>query len=140
MSKAKQKERGVNPGRCRPNSLPNRYVPSINTIPQNASVIYKAKAHATGKITQRIADGRQGQTLYCLKCAGGKGITAAEVSTWALRLACYIFKLRHNYYLDIETIPEPNKSGKGNHGRYILHTRVQIVDIKMPDGASYGKI
>lgn len=118
---------GVNPARPRPDYTPNWYNININNISQNAIVVYETEL-APG--TMKTATGRQAQTLYCLLCAGDKGITAAEVSSWALRLAVYVFKLRQDHGISIATVNEPNTDGIGTHARYVLQTRVKIVEIK----------
>lgn len=80
--------------------------------------------------------GRYAQTLSALIAAGPRGITALEMSSWALRLAHYIHVLRKDYGLDISTEHE-NHGGQfpGRHGRYRLHTRVRILDEVMGDAA-----
>lgn len=71
--------------------------------------------------------GRIAQTLHALLKASTKGITAAEMSNWALRLSAYIHILRQDYGLSIETVREPHKGG--SHGRYILHSNVTLVHV-----------
>ena len=66
-----------------------------------------------------------GRTLAALVFAGGKGVTALEMSSWAYRLGAYIHRLRHDYGLDIETFHEPHDGGW--HGRYVLHTPVRMI-------------
>lgn len=66
------------------------------------------------------------QTLQMLLKTGNKGITALEMSnTWALRLAAYVFELRHKYGLEIAMQREEHEGGW--HARYILITPVQVV-------------
>ena len=55
------------------------------------------------------------------------GVTAAEVSSWALRLGAYVFVLRHGYGLSILTVREPHDGG--NHGRYVLREPIEICQI-----------
>lgn len=74
--------------------------------------------------TEWLLTGRCAQTLWHLVKAGEKGITAAEVSSWALRLGAYVHILRHDYGLHIVTIREPHDGGY--HGRYILLSAVEI--------------
>jgi hypothetical protein len=73
--------------------------------------------------------GRCAQTLWHLHKAGEKGITALEVSSWALRLGAYVHTLRRDYGLNIITLREPHDGGY--HGRYVLKTPVQIVESSM---------
>ena len=72
------------------------------------------------------------QTLRALTEAGPKGVTALEMSSWALRLAHYIHILRTKYGLDIETRNEPHEGGK--HGRYFLRSTVVLIDADASDG------
>ena len=66
------------------------------------------------------------QTLMALLKKGSKGITSLEMSnTWALRLAAYVFELRHKYGLEIAMEREEHEGGW--HARYILITPVQVV-------------
>tara|TARA_B100001989_G_scaffold249291_1_gene224326 strand:- start:3403 stop:3696 length:294 start_codon:yes stop_codon:yes gene_type:complete len=72
--------------------------------------------------------GKAAKTLAALVSNGRHGVTAYEISqTWALRLAAYIHDLR-KLGLDIQTIREEHDEGW--HGRYILHTPVEIIDIE----------
>lgn len=68
--------------------------------------------------------GRLSQTLLCLDRAKSKGITAAEMSSWALRLSAYVHKLRHKYGLEIRM--EEEKHDGGWHGRYFLESSIQL--------------
>lgn len=79
------------------------------------------------------AVGRYGQTLRELIKAGDEGITAQEVSSWALRMSHYIDVLRKDsrYRLHIETVMEGHEvpgMGPGQHARYILRTRCELID------------
>ena len=71
--------------------------------------------------------GRNAQTLLWLADKGEGGVTAQEVSSWALRLGAYIFTLRHSNGLNIATIREPHDGG--NHARYILREAIEITQI-----------
>ena len=79
--------------------------------------------HGDNARTLRLV-GRYAQTLRALVNAGDKGVTALEVSTWALRLSHYIHTLRHEYGLHIEMQREPHDGGW--HGRYFLRSLVRI--------------
>ncbi len=79
------------------------------------------------------ATGRYGQTLKALIEAGDKGVTALEISSWALRLSHYVDILRKDerYRLHIETQLEEHEvegMGAGRHARYFLRDRVRLVD------------
>tara|TARA_R100000005_G_scaffold89219_2_gene59630 strand:+ start:2562 stop:2870 length:309 start_codon:yes stop_codon:yes gene_type:complete len=77
----------------------------------------------------------RGQTAKCLLAlieAGEKGTTALETSSWALRFSAYCFDLRHNHGLSIRTDREDHEGGW--HGRHVLLSRVEVVEIKRPDG------
>lgn len=122
---------GANPARPRPNATPNWCNISINNISQKAIVVYEVDTHP-GKV--KNVTGRQGQTLCCLVKAGNAGITAAEVSSWALRLASYVFKLRLEHGINITTCNEPNAGGIGTHARYILSSQIKIIEIRDTEG------
>lgn len=134
MTELHKTKMGVNPDRPRPNIILNGFNLSINDIAQNATLVYLKKEEGR-EPTRHIATGRPGQTLYCLVMARERGITAAEVSNWALRLAGYVYNLRHKHELDIQALQEPNANGIGSHARYILQSDVQIVEICQPKGA-----
>src|SRR4051812_25554601 len=74
-----------------------------------------------------FAKGRNAQALLWLQHREKNGVTAAEVSSWALRLGAYVFVLRHNYGLPIITIREPHEGG--NHARYVLREPIEISNI-----------
>lgn len=83
-----------------------------------------------------IATGRYAQTLQALAHAGDKGVTALEISSWALRLSHYIDILRKDdrYHLNIETQLEEHEfhgMGPGRHARYFLRTPIEIVSDQM---------
>ena len=48
------------------------------------------------------------QTLWALTEAGPKGVTALEMSSWALRLAHYIHILRTKYGLSLHSPTDPH--------------------------------
>ena len=99
---------------------------SINAhCPHQAQIIFRVlgeheRVHEVG--------GREAQTLFCLHQAGMNGVTAQELSSWALRLSAYVHKLRHIYGLDIITRREPNHDS-GHHARYVLLDAVEILSI-----------
>jgi len=73
--------------------------------------------------------GQYARTLAALIDSRKNGITALEISSWALRLSHYIFILRTEYSLNIEMKREEHDgvSGPGWHGRYFLHTPVTLL-------------
>jgi len=84
---------------------------------------------------RRLSDGRvftvRGQvarTLLALVAAQERGCTALEISTWALRLAHYIYCLRR---LDLDIPLERETHEGGWHGRYRLRTALEILDSDM---------
>lgn len=86
------------------------------------------------KVTFRVHDktydvsGRTAQTLCWLVYFGASGITAAEVSSWAYRLADYVHALRHRYGIMIRTDEELHDGGW--HARYVLEDYVEIIRIE----------
>jgi hypothetical protein len=84
-----------------------------------------------GNEVVRQAKGRVAQTLSALVLAGDNGVTAAEMSCWAYRLGAYVHLLRHDYSLDIITKREEHEGGW--HGRYVLLTAVEIIELDKPD-------
>lgn len=83
--------------------------------------------NGAGVIQTCTVKGQTSRTLYELMKAGPKGVTALEVSTWALRLSAYIFNLR-KLGLEIATLHEEHPEGW--HGRYVLVTPVEILNGK----------
>jgi hypothetical protein len=84
-----------------------------------------AIVHSEGGRRRIIVSGRQVcRTLVALITAGNQGITALEVSSRALRLAHYIWRLKTDHGLLIETEYEPHEGG--HHGRYRLISRVTL--------------
>ncbi|PCJ44843.1 MAG: hypothetical protein COA81_00865 [Alphaproteobacteria bacterium] len=73
--------------------------------------------------------GQYARTLSALVENGSKGITALELSSWALRLSHYVFILRTEYSLEVEMVREEHDgiAGAGWHGRYFLHTPVTLL-------------
>ena len=70
--------------------------------------------------------GRQLQTAQALVEAGPKGINAAEMSTWALRLGHYIFVLRN---AGLEIVTNKVKFENGWYGQYVLITKVESIEV-----------
>lgn len=81
----------------------------------------------------------QGQTaklLLALIDAGEKAVTAQKVPTWALRFAAYCHDLKHKFGLSIRTDREGHEGGW--HGRYVLETPVEIIEVKRPSNDNGG--
>ena len=70
--------------------------------------------------------GQTAKALRALVEAGVTGVTALEVTTWALRLAAYVHDLRKRHGLTIETLREGHEGGW--HGRYVLRAAVRLVE------------
>lgn len=74
-----------------------------------------------------VATGRNAWALDALIKAGKAGIT--PINNPAPRWSAYIFNLRTEYGLDIETVNEPHGgSYPGTHARYVLKTRIEVVE------------
>ncbi|MAZ75668.1 MAG: hypothetical protein CMH31_00015 [Micavibrio sp.] len=86
--------------------------------------IWQGKQSKEIHITSRTV----ARTILALAMAGNQGITALEVSSWAFRLPAYVHILRRKHGLDIETLREDHPHGW--HGRFFLHTPVEILSIE----------
>jgi hypothetical protein len=79
----------------------------------------RAVVHEVDGDREITVTGRQNvRTLEALVASGPRGVTALDISSWAMRLSHYIMMLRHNYGLPILTEREPHDGGE--HGRYRL--------------------
>ncbi|MDE2467139.1 MAG: hypothetical protein KGO02_26015 [Alphaproteobacteria bacterium] len=81
---------------------------------------------ATG--TRHCVEGQEARTLLALYNAGAAGLTALEVSNWALRLSHYVYKLRA---LGLSIDMEREQHGgpiPGRHGRYFLRSGIRIIN------------
>ena len=103
---------------------------NINKANGNKKIRGRFKLNDNGKETHFGLSGQQAKSLNALIQAKEKGITALEVSCWAYRLAAYIHILRTEYNLDISTRREAHEGG--HHGRYFLHSKVEILGIINP--------
>jgi len=83
--------------------------------------------HAIGPAGQMALYGQDARALEALVARGAAGVTSLEVASWAYRLGAYIFDLRHDYGLSIETVREEHEGGW--HARYVLHTPVIIAAV-----------
>jgi len=73
--------------------------------------------------------GQVARTVKALLHSGKRGVTALEMSTWALRLAAYIETLRNRHGLSISCERETHTGGW--HGRYRLHTPIKIEPVEI---------
>ena len=70
--------------------------------------------------------GRQAQALKALYEAGRRGINAAQMSSWALRLAHYVYGLRgHGFVIETHRI----EFDGGWYGHYVLKTKIAKLDV-----------
>ena len=89
---------------------------------------------AVGPLGQFTVRGQTAKALLWLHASGKKGVTAAEVATWAYRFSAYCFDLRHKHGLTIVTHKEPHEGGW--HGRHELTTPVTLLDVQQPKKAA----
>lgn len=72
-------------------------------------------------------EGRNAWALDNLIRAGNAGCT--PIDNPAPRWSAYVFKLRHEYRLHIETIDEPHGGPyAGTHARYVLRSVVRVIE------------
>ncbi|MDG4717796.1 MULTISPECIES: winged helix domain-containing protein [Thalassospira] len=75
----------------------------------------------------RVANGRVAWALAELLRAGKRGVT--PIDNPGPRWSAYIFTLRTEYGLDIETVNEPHGGPyPGTHARYVLKSRIEVVE------------
>jgi hypothetical protein len=67
--------------------------------------------------------GQTARAIVALHRAGPAGLTALEVNSWAYRLSAYCFNLRKK---GLTIVTEREEHAGGWHGRYVLHTPIQI--------------
>lgn len=108
--------------RCENRNKGNILPQSKQATPRRLTV--KARAIGLSYFTVR---GQTARTLLALVDAGPKGNTALEVSSWALRFAAYCHDLKHKHGLTIRTDREEHPGGW--HGRHVLETPVEIIEI-----------
>ena len=85
------------------------------------------RKHVGGHVSLFNLRGRYSQALQALIEAGDKDVTAAEVSSWALRLSHYVHILRRDHNLDIEMqLERHGPPYEGQHGRYFLRSNVRL--------------
>ena len=88
----------------------------INKLPSGGNPAALSKRPAVGFRSREACEpivvrGQTARALIALKKAGASGITAQEVSSWALRLAAYVMELRR-CGLDVETVRETHRGGR----------------------------
>ena len=98
---------------------------ATSKIIKNHSNRRKPKVQFEYKGRKLLLTGQVAKSLKLLIEKKGKGITALEASSWALRLASYIHILRSKYCLNIYTVTEPHEWGW--HARYILQDDVKMI-------------
>ena len=70
--------------------------------------------------------GRDTWALLELVAAGPKGCT--PIDNPGPRWSAYVFNLKHEYGLSIETVHEPHRGAfPGTHARYVLKSELEIV-------------
>lgn len=81
----------------------------------------------------RIVKGREAQTLTMLVERGSSGLSGLECG--ATRLSAYIFDLKHEFGLEIQTKREAHGGEfSGNHARYILLSPVELGNVDAIEG------
>lgn len=83
----------------------------------------RLKVTASGPGGVVTVSGQTARALLALVNAAGRGVTALEVSTWALRLAAYVHSLRQ---LGIAVTMLRETHPGGWHGRYVLASPVTV--------------
>jgi hypothetical protein len=79
-------------------------------------------------VGRRRLVGQTARAMAALLEAGSNGVTALEMSSWALRLGAYVHLLRRDYSLEIVTMHETHNELGDWHGRYVLLSRVRILE------------
>ena len=84
------------------------------------------KTHLLSNGTTITVQGRNAWALLELVNAGSRGCT--PIDNPGPRWSGYVFNLKHNCGLKIETRREPHHGAfPGTHARYVLHTPIEIV-------------
>ncbi len=82
---------------------------------------------AGGQPRRITLKGRCAWALSALVKSGKEGCT--PITHPGPRWSAYVFKLRRQYGLAIETIPEPHKGAfPGTHARYVLRSQVHLLE------------
>jgi hypothetical protein len=93
----------------------------------------RLRVRASGPSGEFLVSGQTARALLVLINSAGRGVTALEVSTWALRLAAYVHSLRR-LGLAVSMLREPHPGGW--HGRYVLASPVQLQSVTASDGGA----
>lgn len=89
----------------------------------------RARITEPGGTTRTLAfEGQEARTLRALVNAGDSGVTSLEISTWALRVSHYVFKLRKAGLVIVTLREKHDGPVPGEHGRYVLRSTVAIVE------------
>lgn len=96
-----------------------------------AKLYVEAIAHSGAGDRPFVVRGQVAKALIALVNGGDHGVTALEVSTWALRFAAYCWQLRVKHGLAIRTEREEHEGGW--HGRHVLETPVTIRFVADPE-------
>ena len=97
-----------------------------------------ARGKASGKLEVRalgpagpfLTVGQVAKALLALLEGKAGGRTALEVQGWAYRFGAYVWTLRHEHGLLIETEREEHEGGW--HGRYVLKSPVTVLRVWRP--------
>ena len=102
-----------------------------NRFPGKALRVAARRRNTDGTWHGFTVRGQTARALLYLVDNRWLGVTALEMSVWALRLAAYAHTLRRDHGLDIETIREGHDgaSGRGWHGRYLLRSEVEVLEV-----------
>ena len=92
----------------------------------------KLEVRALGPAGPFLVVGQVAKALLALVEAKARGRTALEVASWAYRFGAYIWTLRHEHGLAIETEREDHEGGW--HARYVLRTPVTVLPVFRPKG------
>jgi hypothetical protein len=101
------------------------------TTSRPASKPPRLKVTASGPGGVFTVSGQTARALLALVNAAGRGVTALEVSTWALRLAAYVHSLRR-LGIVVSMLREPHPGGW--HGRYVLSSPVAVQCVGCGEG------
>jgi hypothetical protein len=93
----------------------------------------RLRVKGSGPSGEFSVSGQTARALLALVDAAGRGVTALELSAWALRLAAYVHSLRR-LGLAITLLREPHPGGW--HGRYVLASPVQLLSICSGEGGA----
>jgi hypothetical protein len=91
------------------------------------------KFRVTGSPVVSNVVGQEARTLAALIAAGPSGVTAQDLSSWALRLAHYIMQIKRRG-VAIEMSRELHGgNAPGWHGLYTLKCQIEVIETNMTD-------